>query len=670
VDGVLDLLAEAGGQGACWSVFLLEHDRLWAVSHRGYTMIPGGLPLDRGVIGRALDRGGAQYVPDVRADPDYVPSRRGVVSELVLPIVSGSAAVGALNVETTFELPVEAAGRLEAVAAALAGPLAELRRAPAMDLSSLLRLFVHMSSLRDAREIAELAARSLAHVLALEACQVTLADESGSEIVAGWSRSGARDSLPEEVVERLRAHVDHASVVELVDVREAGLSGVAGDCRTLVWLPLRVNDVDVGELVGAALGEVAFSRAQAEAAALLAAQAAASLDAALAIVRERRTAATDPLTGLLNRRGFGDLLEQELERSGDERSPLSLCVLDCDEFKSVNDRGGHERGDRVLLELAELIRAGLAPGEEAARLGGDEFALTLPRTDADGALARADALRTQLAAGLSEAGTPLRVSIGVATYPFDGANGTQLLRAADQGLYAAKASGKDLVVAFRDLGDWARRGAAARARERRARLRPIVAPDAAAQIAAVRGESAPEQVLILLARALTGTLSATATVSSRVLPDGRLLDVARYALRDIDLGTEATYLLDDFPLTKRMLERREPVAMSFLDDSIDRAEAFVLRELGMNSLLMLPIVVAGRAWGLVEVYDVRLREFEPGDVETARALVAASARRLEELAAEGADLDTVGARGDVPLQRPIRGAAPAVERSLRTGESS
>ncbi len=386
-------------------------------------------------------------------------------------------------------------------------------------------------------------------------------------------------------------------------------------------------------------------------------------------MRERRTAATDPLTGLLNRRGFGDLLEGELERSGADRSPLSLLVLDCDEFKAVNDRGGHERGDRVLLELADLIRTGLGPGEAASRLGGDEFALTLPRTDADAALARADALRMTLAAGLSEAGTPLRVSIGVATYPFDGATGTQLLRAADQGLYAAKASGKDLVVAFRDLGDWARRGDAARARERRARLRPVVAPDAAAQIAAVRGESAPEQVLLVLSRALTGSLSATATVTSRVLGGTHLLDVARYALRDIDLGSDAAYLLDDFPLTKRVLVRREPIAMSFLDASIDRAEAFILRELGMNSLLMLPIVVGGEAWGLVEVYDVRLREFEGGDIETARALVTAAARRLEELGAEGADLDAVGRRGDAPIQRPIRGEAPAVERSLRTGES-
>src|SRR5687768_16936313 len=99
-------------------------------------MIPGGLALDRGIMGRAIRDERAQYVADVRADPDYVPGKRGMVSELVLPIGVGAETVGLLNVEASFELPVEAVGRLEPVAAALAGPLSELRQAPAVDLSS------------------------------------------------------------------------------------------------------------------------------------------------------------------------------------------------------------------------------------------------------------------------------------------------------------------------------------------------------------------------------------------------------------------------------------------------------------------------------------------------------------------------------------------------------
>ncbi len=75
VDGVLDLL-EATADGAAWSVFLLDHGRLWAIGHRGYTMLPDGLPLDRGVMARAFKTGDVQFVPDVRADPDFIPAMR------------------------------------------------------------------------------------------------------------------------------------------------------------------------------------------------------------------------------------------------------------------------------------------------------------------------------------------------------------------------------------------------------------------------------------------------------------------------------------------------------------------------------------------------------------------------------------------------------------------
>jgi diguanylate cyclase (GGDEF)-like protein len=650
VDAVLGLLDEAAPGLACWSVFVLDHDRLWAVAHRGYTMLPNGLTPERGVIGRAVRSAAPQLVSDVTADPDYVSGKRGMTSELVVPVLSAGEVVGVLNVESPTRLDEGALAALEPIVELLAGRLVELRDAPAVELSSLVRVFVHMSTLRDPHAIADLAARSLAHLLGLEASQVTLVDDGGSEVAAAWSRSTAT-ALPEGFAAALREHVDRASIFDLVDAETAGLLELAGGCRSLVWLPLRVNDAEVGVLAGAARGTLAFPRVQAEAAALLAAQAAGSLDAALAIVRERRTAVTDSLTGLLNRRGFGDLLEVELERAAADRSPLSLCVLDCDEFKAVNDRGGHERGDRVLVELGDLIRDSLRDGETAARLGGDEFALMLPGTDAPAAHARADALRVALARGLAEAGTPLHVSGGVATFPFDGASGTQLLRAADQGLYAAKASGKDLVVAFRDLGHWTRGAATARPGDRRASTSPASGAALPAMEAELAAESAPDRLLVLLCRSLTGALSATAALVSRVEGD-RLRDLAQYALRDIDLGGAAMYLVDDFPLTRRVLEGREPVGTSFLDDGIDSAEAFVLRRLGMSSLLMLPLVVRNRAWGLVEVYDVRLRAFEEADVEAARTFVAATAARLEELAAAGTDIDAFGSGAATPLQRP------------------
>ena len=91
----------------------------------------------------------------------------------------------------------------------------------------------------------------------------------------------------------------------------------------------------------------------------------------------------------------------------------------------------------------------------------------------------------------------------------------------------------------------------------------------------------PRDVPFVLCRALTAS-SATASAASLLVAEDRLIDVAdTHALRDIDLGTESAYLLDDFPLTRRVLAELEPISMSFLDDRIDRAEAFILRDLGM-----------------------------------------------------------------------------------------
>src|SRR5262249_59337986 len=167
--------------------------------------------------------------------------------------------------------------------------------------------------------------------------------------------------------------------------------------------------------------------------------------------RARRSAATDPLTGILNRRGLEQRLERELVTAQESRVPLSILVIDCDDFKEINDRAGHEFGDALLCEVAEALVRAVPDGAEAARLGGDEFVVMLPRAGAEAAEALGSRIRSVLADGLTDAGVPLRISAGIATYPFDGAKPTALLRAADQALYAAKSAGKDRVASFREL---------------------------------------------------------------------------------------------------------------------------------------------------------------------------------------------------------------------------
>ena len=620
--------------GAFVSAFVLEHGRLWTVAQRGYTVIPDGLSVDEGVMGRAVRRRRAQVVRDVGRDPDYLPAERGVTGEIAVPLLRGNEVLGVLNVETVEAPPADAARALRPLARALVPVVDRLRSGRVLDLSALARLFVYVSSLRDPRLIADIAAGSLARVLPLETSQVYLFHDDGSiERIAAWSAGGRTRAAPGEVeLAALRATADTAAAYELLSLPGGGSNG---DRRSVVWLPLRAAGLEIGVLVGTCRGTGRYERETAEVAALLAAHAAASLDAALALGRERRSALTDPLTGLLNRRGFEERLDAELTLAQQDREPLSLLVLDCDDFKVVNDRAGHEFGDALLRETARALHGLLPDAASCARVGGDEFVVLLPRTDAAGGEDAGNRLRLGLTRDLADAGFPLRVSAGLATYPFDGAAGSQLLRAADQALYAAKDQGKDRVIGFREaMRGPARSRAAAASRDRRRTPNhgelPVVA-DMAEAAQALWAEETPAALLERLCKTLTFVVGGTGCVASRVVGDV-VYDAARHSLRDVHFGDEAAYVISDFPLTAEALRTGRSRSVSFLEGDVDRSEAFVLRELGMSCVLLLPLLVDDVPWGLVELYDVRLRHFSEVDRAIAEFLVGQAARRLSTLA--------------------------------------
>jgi len=162
-------------------------------------------------------------------------------------------------------------------------------------------------------------------------------------------------------------------------------------------------------------------------------------------------ATIDPLTGLGNRRGGQRALEQMAARAYRSGSPLGVVTFDLDHFKSINDRHGHEAGDRVLAAVGEYVGDALRLGDVAARVGGDEFLLLLPDTDAAGAIAVAEKVRLGLA-GLSLAGLPTAVtaSLGAGCLCAD-ETPTALLRRVDHALYDSKLHGRNRAVAA-DIG--------------------------------------------------------------------------------------------------------------------------------------------------------------------------------------------------------------------------
>ncbi len=169
-----------------------------------------------------------------------------------------------------------------------------------------------------------------------------------------------------------------------------------------------------------------------------------------ALGRMEHMAVTDPLTGLYNRRKFEQIMEAEFSRIRRYRSPLSCLMIDIDHFKHVNDDFGHRAGDRVLADMAEVIRANIREVDTPARWGGEEFVVLLPETDAAGAVPPARRIKAATAerAFVELPGCRISVSIGMATAPARAIDtGEALIDASDQAMYRAKRKGRDRIEA-------------------------------------------------------------------------------------------------------------------------------------------------------------------------------------------------------------------------------
>jgi diguanylate cyclase (GGDEF)-like protein len=185
-------------------------------------------------------------------------------------------------------------------------------------------------------------------------------------------------------------------------------------------------------------------------------------------MRAMKLALTDPLTGLGNHRHFHERLQRELLDAEERDTSLTLCLIDIDDFKGVNDRFGHPTGDRVLAHLAARLRQ----GGEAFRLGGDEFAVLLPGQNAAGAATAARSIVRRLADTPVDPVGRITVSAGIATFPAHGVGRDELIRFADSALYWAKEQGKNQVRLHRpDVVDLAELKRLAGGQDRAARVR-------------------------------------------------------------------------------------------------------------------------------------------------------------------------------------------------------
>ena len=323
------------------------------------------------------------------------------------------------------------------------------------ELRRLLEMSGELSGSLDPRQVANLMAGHLVRAMGVDECAISYWDRPSGRVesLGYYPPAGLEELEPFFAVagfpETLRV-LDRQETV-IVDAEDPSADRaevellVRDGNRVLAMLPLVAKGQSIGIVELFSKTGVRWDAQRLELARTMANEAAIALENARLYEDARKLADRDPLTGFYNHRFLHERMGEEVVRSQRGRRPLSVLMLDLDDFKLVNDTFGHLFGDRVLTWAAEVIRSTLRQSDIAARYGGDEFALILPETDADEARHAAErileAFRQQPFISEQRGPVPIAASIGVATFPTDGRTGTELIAAADAALYQVKRGG-------------------------------------------------------------------------------------------------------------------------------------------------------------------------------------------------------------------------------------
>ena len=435
---VVDHLVAA--EGLMPSVYLERGGRLRCQAVSGYWQIRDGLPATAGVIGRSFRSGEPAYVPDVGRADGYLAAATDIAAEICVPIRSGGAVVGVLNVESPVSLPESLVGEFSACAEAFGARLEALGGPPVASAAQ--RLVVHATRLTGLSTVEEIereildAARDVSQ---MSSAMLLRRDAFGRWIPsrAVGPLSTALYEIPRETVAVIESFVAagtscYTGTQPDGDVAQGMEALRAAGVESLVALQVAIQGDQWGILVGADAQPRVSATDEVELLELLVAHAASCLRASEAVGELRERAARDPLTGLGHHGTFHEALT-----AARRRTEVAVLMIDVDGFKAINDHRGHQAGDRVLVEVAAALSSALRRGDELFRIGGDEFAAIVALADEQEALDAGRRLREAAAA----TGT-VTVSVGVAI-PLPGEADAAVLARADRALYGVKAAGRD-----------------------------------------------------------------------------------------------------------------------------------------------------------------------------------------------------------------------------------
>lgn len=240
-----------------------------------------------------------------------------------------------------------------------------------------------------------------------------------------------------------------------VEPRYLYYKGEKQEDGSFLSIPLLFKEQVVGILNFTRPGVDSFSAQEIQFLKTIAVEVAIALVNARLYDRTRELSVRDELTRLYNRRHFQTIFPLEIKRAQRFGQPVSLLMIDIDQFKKYNDTYGHLAGDERLTELARLIHAKIREVDFVARFGGEEFVMILPNTSKKDAVSVGEKLRLLVGSHPfrqpADLQHPFTISIGVASFPDDADRIEEILAAADQALYQAKKEGRDRVVAYQEV---------------------------------------------------------------------------------------------------------------------------------------------------------------------------------------------------------------------------
>ena len=486
-------------------VFLAEHTP--GGTYGGEATEPGrrfsleDLPGNRAILG------GRTPVVEYASDPSVHPATRdymerwGEKTYLSVPLVFAGDVLGMLvfieteeRVFTDDDIDLaRALGEQAAVTLHNARHVRQLQLASeAMerqlrDRHELLRLSQTLLTTLDQEEVFEQIAMLLNALVGYDALDVAIVHPETNELVFEFSMDseddrtlGFRLTLGEGVVGAIAVSGAPEMVNDMAsDPRGVRVPETIQRPQASILVPLQVGGAVTGVLSIDRFGGRTFEDREFELVQLVTNLAAIALRNAQLYEEMQSQATTDGLTGLLNRRGLDERLEDELSSARRWGRPVSVLMIDIDDFKPFNDRFGHPRGDMLLKRLSAVLKRSTREGVDVvARYGGEEFVVVLPDTAPVGAVLAADRLRASMEGGRrsaasvaesiraamavesvprpvesvrrsGEAPVAVTVSVGVAGYPDHGETGERVLANADKALYLAKGLGKNRVEIYR-----------------------------------------------------------------------------------------------------------------------------------------------------------------------------------------------------------------------------